>query len=210
MFKWIFLLASLFVAPNVNAIPEKGFCMFPYIGVEAHWRDTGYRELISRRNNGDPIFQELGNDPDPKVAPQKHGSLYAPNVHIIGGIKFSDYWGIEGGFQSSTKKRSNKKHILSGYHIGLNAYLPIGKEFRAVGSIGASHLKSSFHREGNGFYKINIYKVVPRFLGGFETDISETISLRASAVWEKSGNIKNKEVKGRDSISYNIGLIKFF
>ncbi len=211
MFKWIFLLSTLFATPVVNAIPESGLSVYPYIGLEAHWRDTGYRELIPRKFNGDPVFnQVVGDDPKDMVPPEKHGSLYAPNVHLVGGIKFNDYWGIEGGLQSSLKKRAHKKHMISGYHVGLNGYLPVTKTFRAVGSAGVSHLKSAFERNGNGFYKINICKVVPRLLGGFEQDISETVSLRASAVWEKTGNIKNKEVKNRNSLSFNFGIIKFF
>lgn len=112
-----------------------------YLGVDAEWRDMGFK-----RGLGDNLFKRK----------YLEGNVY-------GGMKFTDYFGVEIGYRESAKKRSKSANeadqmelgdtIPAGVnyssnlvqikapYINLVGYLPICKESgtELLGSVGFAH-----------------------------------------------------------------------
>lgn len=174
----LFLCCS---AMSFTAISEcsEGYCLQPFVGVDAH-----YAKGLSMKNTD-------------------HNT---PKIGVYGGLKLTDSFGLEVGGTVLKKKKSGLSNLKrKSFDLLAVWYAPVSYTSSVLLGAGASH--SMLKLTGNKFKdKVYVHKTVPKLMAGIESRLSEELNLRLSCIWEKSKNIRHKEINNKNSFHYGVGL----
>ena len=149
--KWIFGVAVLGLSLPVMATQDFVSCedFAPYVGVDAKWNSMRFKKTA-----GDNLIQKN-----------------YPQGNLFGGVKFNDYFGLELGYESTTRRNktataavgdnffgdivdppepvnySKTKTKISGFHLNVVGFYPICEEYclSLFGSLGLAQLKLKSH-----------------------------------------------------------------
>lgn len=178
MKKKLSLLASAFVLFAASSASNAGVeCLTPYIGVDAQYRHMGFK-----RNFGHNIFKN-----------------HYPQANAYIGLMFSDFVGVEAGFEYAWKRSINKAngagsielgdtHLLIpgevnfstnssriyGPHVSLVGFSPFcicDEHFEFYGSVGVARLKANLVYQPTAFrFEGQFFELTPAQLA--QTKIS--------------------------------------
>lgn len=229
--KLLFAAPTLMLAVStVSASCLPKLELTPYIGADAQWRNT-----IFKQNFGKNIFKT--NYPQ--------GNIYA-------GVQFSDYLGVEGGFEGTSRvTRSNfisagtvvlgvpaldemviAQSSFDGWHASVVGYLPIRNEWRCslVGSVGFTSLRVKLNEITTPAGTAEVFPLafakrnsVLRLGAGIRHFFNDCMGFRAMVFWENTRKFKSvttispfperilpETAKLKDSVIAGLGLFVQF
>jgi len=154
--KLALITTSVALVASGNLHAENQWGLTPYVGADVQSRHMNWGKGL-----GDNLFA--------------HDAMQG-NVYV--GVKFNEYFGVEGGYESTDKKDRNAKlssgdinagipvasvpfatlqyittSRISGHHISVTASAPISDEYRlkVLGIVGIASLKASLFRHTTSF-----------------------------------------------------------
>lgn len=205
MNKKLSLLAAplLLMAANANAqgLIEFGATYCPYVGIDAQLRHMSFR-----KDFGHNLFKK------------NYGQ-----VNLVGGLKFSDYVGVEVGYEQGFRRSGNSANTsesielgrpiatvlgasitqfstnsfrIHGPHASIIGFLPFcvcDQNFEWIGSVGIARLSAKFTHEPTGF------RVFGRFL-----NLPEDIRSEFTAGFKKRKTVLRAMAGLQQNITQNV------